>query len=402
MNIPKDVIYILETLNKENYEAYIVGGCVRDILIGNNPKDWDMTTSAEPFQVKGLFKRTFDTGIQHGTITVVLNKENYEVTTYRIDGEYEDGRRPKEVEFTANLEEDLLRRDFTMNAIAYSPKEGYKDFFYGQEDIKNKIIRGVGDPAKRFQEDGLRMLRCVRFSAQLGFDIEEETYKALQENIHLIKKISAERVRIELEKLWLSNHTEKMPFLWECGLFNEIDEKMCSHVVKNKDLLSQLEKCEKIPHFVWVIVMQNYTINEAKTFFKKLKFDNFTANRVCSYLKYLLQPLEENHYEMRKKIGKDGAEVIIEVIKLQKIIGINSVRSRGGEIVEEIISNGDCCVIGDLKINGETLNEMGVPKGKDMGMILNYLLDLVQKEPSLNEENKLRKLVSEKITEKGE
>lgn len=392
MNIPKDVIYILDTLKNNGFEAYIVGGCVRDILIGDNPKDWDITTSAEPIMVKKIFKRTFDTGIQHGTITVVMNKENYEVTTYRIDGEYEDGRRPKEVEFTSQLKEDLLRRDFTMNAIAYHPEEGYKDFFDGEEDIKNKVIRGVGNADTRFKEDGLRMLRGVRFSAQLGFDIEYETYIALKNNVELIGKISAERIRIELEKLWISKHTDKMNFLWESGLLILIDEKMDFEVKNNEKLLIQLDACDKIPTLIWALVMQNYTSNEAKKFFKKLKFDNYTANRVCEYLKYLKNPLPTDYYEMRKIIGKSKSDTIFDVIKLQKIIGISSLLYNGEEIVQNIIDKNDCCTIGELKINGEILDSLGVPKGKIMGQILNYLLDEVQKKPHINDLEKLKEL----------
>lgn len=397
MDIPKDVIYILETLNNKGFEAYIVGGCVRDILLNTKPKDWDITTSAKPVEVKSLFDRTFDTGIQHGTITVVLNKENYEVTTYRVDGEYEDGRHPKGVEFTANLQEDLLRRDFTMNAIAYHPTEGYKDFFGGQEDIKNRIIRGVGNPATRFQEDGLRMLRCVRFSAQLGFSIEECTYTALCENIQLIEKISAERIRVEMEKLWLSKYADKMVFLWESGLLGCIDTKLNDEIVGNEnfrnELLKQLDTCEKIPTFVWAVVMQNYTVKEAKKFFKKLKFDNYTMNRVCEYLKYLKIPMSESYYEMRKIIGELGAEITLEIIKLQKIIGVSTLLYSGEKIVGDIVANSDCCVIADLAVNGETLINMGVEKGKKMGDILKYLLDEVHKKPELNNVDELEKMV---------
>ena len=213
ITLPEDVNALLQTLNNGGYEAYIVGGCVRDSILGRIPQDWDITTSALPEQTKALFSHTFDTGIQHGTITVVLNKTNYEITTYRIDGDYADGRHPDQVSFTSNLEEDLLRRDFTMNAIAYHPAEGFRDPFGGQEDISRSLIRGVGEPAKRFQEDALRMLRCVRFAAQLGFQVDDATYTALQENAALIEKISVERIHEELDKLWKSPFPEKLSLL---------------------------------------------------------------------------------------------------------------------------------------------------------------------------------------------
>ena len=180
IQIPEKAKYIIETIQNAGFEAYVVGGCVRDSILGRCPEDWDITTSARPEQVKQLFRRTIDTGIQHGTVTVMLDKEGFEVTTYRVDGKYEDSRHPKEVTFTPNLEEDLKRRDFTINAMAYNPSSGLVDLFGGLEDIERKIIRCVGDPLERFTEDALRIMRAVRFSAQLGFTIEEETRKALK------------------------------------------------------------------------------------------------------------------------------------------------------------------------------------------------------------------------------
>ena len=175
IQVPEKVNMIIETLLAHGFEAYAVGGCVRDGLLGREADDWDITTSASPYEVKALFRRTIDTGIQHGTITVLMGKETYEVTTYRIDGEYEDSRHPKEVIFTANLIEDLKRRDFTINAFAYNHRSGIVDAFDGMSDLRNGIIRCVGEAKERFTEDALRMMRAVRFSAQLGYDIEEKT-----------------------------------------------------------------------------------------------------------------------------------------------------------------------------------------------------------------------------------
>ena len=170
MTMPQEVVRIINTLEEHGYEAYAVGGCVRDAMLGRTPEDWDITTSAKPLEVKALFRKTIDTGLQHGTITVMMNGEGYEVTTYRIDGEYEDGRHPKEVAFTTNLKMDLERRDFTINAMAYNDQSGLVDEFDGVGDLKKGIIRCVGDAGQRFDEDALRMLRAVRFSGQLGFD----------------------------------------------------------------------------------------------------------------------------------------------------------------------------------------------------------------------------------------
>ncbi|MDF2952130.1 MAG: polynucleotide adenylyltransferase/metal dependent phosphohydrolase, partial [Anaerocolumna sp.] len=181
IQLPQKVDYIINQLIIHGYEAYAVGGCVRDSILGKEPEDWDITTSATPLEVKKIFRRTIDTGIAHGTVTVMMEKEGFEVTTYRIDGEYEDNRHPKSVEFTANLVEDLKRRDFTINAMAYNSEDGLVDVFGGLEDINLRMIRCVGSAFDRFDEDALRILRALRFSAQLGFTIEKETMEAIRE-----------------------------------------------------------------------------------------------------------------------------------------------------------------------------------------------------------------------------
>jgi tRNA nucleotidyltransferase (CCA-adding enzyme) len=190
--VPSQVLSVLELLEGEGYYAYLVGGAVRDLLLGKEPKDWDIATNADPETVKGLFERTLDTGLSHGTVTVMIAKESYEVTTFRIDGRYEDGRHPEYVEFTMRLEDDLKRRDFTINAMAWNIETGIIDLFGGMSDIDARIVRAVGAPAERFREDALRMLRAVRFAARLGFDIEKCTFDAIRNNCALIKRISAE------------------------------------------------------------------------------------------------------------------------------------------------------------------------------------------------------------------
>ena len=218
MKLPEGVRRIIAELSAHGHEAYVVGGCVRDSLLGRPAHDWDITTSATPQEVKTCFRRTIDTGIQHGTVTVMLGKMGYEVTTYRLDGIYEDARHPKEVTFTSNLIEDLKRRDFTINAMAYNESRGLVDVFGGQEDLTQGVIRCVGDPCERFTEDALRMLRAVRFSAQLGFMIEEGTKEAIRQLSPTIAKISAERIREELMKLLVSEHPEELRAVYELGL----------------------------------------------------------------------------------------------------------------------------------------------------------------------------------------
>lgn len=218
IKLPEKVKYIIETITEAGFEAYAVGGCVRDSVLGREPDDWDITTSASPYQIKELFPRTVDTGIQHGTVTVMLDKDGYEVTTYRIDGVYEDGRHPREVTFTPDLKEDLKRRDFTMNAMAYNGKTGLIDIFDGRKDMENRIIRCVGDPEERFREDALRMMRAVRFSAQLGYEIEAVTETAITHLAENLKKISAERIQVELLKLLCAPYPGRIRSAYELGI----------------------------------------------------------------------------------------------------------------------------------------------------------------------------------------
>ena len=215
IEIPDGVERIIQKLNHQGYEAFAVGGCIRDTLLGREPKDWDITTSASPWQVKELFGRTIDTGIQHGTVTVMDGRTGYEVTTYRVDGEYEDGRHPKSVKFTSSLKEDLKRRDFTVNAMAYSHKRGLVDEFGGLKDLKSQVIRCVGKPEERFGEDALRMLRAIRFSAQLDFSIDPGTWAAVKAVAPNLKKVSKERIQAELTSLLLSPHPERIELVYQ-------------------------------------------------------------------------------------------------------------------------------------------------------------------------------------------
>ena len=239
LHMPTGAEYIIEQLNKNGYEAYIVGGCVRDSLLGKKPNDWDITTSATPHQVKEIFRRTIDTGIQHGTVTVMLDRRfhdyAFEVTTYRVDGEYEDHRRPTEVTFTACLEEDLKRRDFTINAMAYNQEKGGVDIFGGQEDLTNGIIRAVGVAEERFEEDALRILRAVRFAAQLGFEIDEQTSQAMTKLAKSLKFISAERIQVELTKLITSKHPDRLVEAYNLGITKVILPEFDAMMETNQD-----------------------------------------------------------------------------------------------------------------------------------------------------------------------
>ena len=394
VTMPADAAYILHTLNQGGHEAYIVGGCVRDSILGRIPQDWDITTSALPQETKTFFDHTFDTGIQHGTITVVLHKENYEVTTYRVDGEYADCRHPDAVSFTKNLTEDLLRRDFTMNAIAYHPAEGFRDPFHGQEDIRAALIRGVGDPPKRFQEDALRMLRCVRFAAQLGFAVEGETWAALSANTALIRKISVERIYEELKKLWLSPYTEKMPLLWESGLLAQIDPLLSERLIaRSEKLLAELAACPTELIQRWCIVLQDYTPEEAKAFLKGMKCDNHTLKRICLLLEQLQTDVPTEAYPLRRLAGAIGAEATEELLTLQSILRPASPHKESRAVFEKILAAGDCLTLKTLALSGKELMAMGAPHGKELGEILAALLDTVLREPAKN--------TTEILTEEG-
>lgn len=390
LQMPADAALILHTLNEGGHEAYIVGGCVRDSILGRIPQDWDITTSALPEETKTYFDHTFDTGIQHGTITVVLHKENYEVTTYRVDGEYADCRHPDAVSFTKNLTEDLLRRDFTMNAIAYHPKEGFRDPFHGQEDIAAGIIRGVGEPAKRFQEDALRMLRCVRFAAQLGFSIEPETWAALCANTALIQKISVERIQEELKKLWLSPYQEKMPLLWESGLLAQINPVLSARLIsRSQTLPAEISACPQDITLRWCIVLQDYTPDEAKKFLKGLKFDNFTLKRVSLLLEHLQADVPTEAYPLRKLAGAIGTEAMEQLLTAQAILRPASAHKESRALFEKILTDGDCLTLKTLALTGKDLMELGAPHGKELGTILAELLELVLQEPAKNNKETL-------------
>ena len=314
ISLPAKVARILNTLGEHGYEAYAVGGCVRDSLLGRMPQDWDITTSARPEQVKALFRHTIDTGIQHGTVTVMLDHEGFEVTTYRIDGEYEDARHPKEVAFTANLLEDLKRRDFTINAMAYNEVTGLVDAFDGIGDLERGVIRCVGNAMERFSEDALRMLRAVRFAAQLGFSIERETQEAIAGLAGNIKKVSAERIQVELVKLLTSPNPGELKVAYRTGLtavfLPEFDMMMetpqnnphhcysvgehtlkaieavpADKVLRLTMLLHDIAKpaCKTtdkkgVDHFYGHPVRGS---EMARGILRRLKFDNDTTDRVC-------------------------------------------------------------------------------------------------------------------------
>ena len=396
INMPKDVKYIINTLEKNGYEAYAVGGCVRDAIIGKEPNDWDITTNATPMQVKKLFKHTIDTGIQHGTVTIMIDKVGYEVTTYRIDGKYADGRHPDKVEFTVSLKEDLKRRDFTINAMAYNDTRGIIDLFGGIEDLKEGIVKCVGNPYNRFDEDALRILRAFRFAAVLNFEVEEKTKKAAGDLAENLNKISKERIRTELDKLIMSDTPEKLMEARKCGLLKYILSEVEDDI--NIELVKAMPKNN---YMKWAALLYHREEEEVSKILKKLKFDNKTVNickRIVGYSKDFRNIYKENVRVAAHEVGVDIFDKFLEFSK----VCINLQDWKGGEypdnsdyinniehLYKKVIDDGDCLSLKELAVKGGDLMEIGVPKGAKLGEILNILLYKVLDNPKYNNREKL-------------
>ena len=436
LRIPAEVKYILDILKGRGFEAYIVGGCVRDAVLARTPNDWDITTSARPEDVKAAFRRTVDTGIAHGTVTVLVHDESFEVTTYRIDGAYEDGRHPSSVTFTPNLTDDLMRRDFTVNAMAYNEKDGLVDPYGGMDDLQRKCIRCVGDPDERFSEDALRVLRAVRFSAQLGFSIENETLKALSRHAENLRKISAERIQTELVKLLVSPHPGMIRTLYETGITRvilpEFDAMMETpqntpyhmynvgeHTIKTMEAIEpdRLLRLTMLLHDIGKPAVR-YTDSTGRDHFnghgkvgagmahgimRRLKFDNDTIAKVDRLILYHdLRPFPKPK-EVRRTVFLVGEELFISYLKVQwaDTCGKSSFRQEETferiravtEVYEQILADGDCLTLKDLAVNGYDLMEMGI-HGREIGEILNAALKAVIDEPEKNEKDTLLKFAA--------
>lgn len=396
LNIPKKIERILQKINSAGYEAYIVGGCVRDCFLQRQPQDWDITTSAEPEQIKKIFNRTYDTGLQHGTVTVLWEGEHYEITTYRIEGKYDDCRHPNNVTFTKSLKEDLQRRDFTINAIAYHPQQGIKDYFLGQKHIEQKIIKGLGNATERFQEDALRMLRALRFSAQIGFDIEQSTYEALQQQKELIKKISVERIHDELEKMLLSKYLEKINLLWQSKLLNEISPILSQKMEQyGEEVIKQMKKSPFDRMIRWTIFLQYMEAKQGEAFLKYLKFDNDTIKTVVPLLKHLKDDIVLGEYELRKKANEITVEQLKRLLLIQQIQQKQNIKQLQ-QCFDKILQRGDCITLKELAVTGEDLIKLGIAKGKQIGNMLHFLLDVVHKNPEKNSKEILLQCAKEK------
>ncbi len=440
--LPDTVKYIINTIRGAGFDAYAVGGCVRDVLLERTPKDWDITTDADPYEVKKLFRRTIDTGIKHGTVSVMLNDENdcyrgYEVTTYRVDGEYEDGRHPKNVTFTKSLSEDLKRRDFTINAMAYNDEAGLVDEFGGEEDLKSGLIRAVGDPEERFSEDALRILRAYRFAAELGFNIDRKTSDAAGSLKDNLQKISAERIQAELTRLLCSSHPEVLLEMYRAGITGvimpEFDACMkCEQ--KNKHHLynvgehtiralmvnaefSEVEFDEDTLRYIrYALLFHDFgkpasmtededgsrhfkghaAVSEkiAADIMRRLKLDNETIRVVSALVKWHDHRPNPTKVNIRRAMNKIGPDIyrLLFPIRIADTLAQSMYRREEKltyekkimELYAGIEEEGDPVTLKDLAISGGDLIERGYKPGPEVGEKLKELLEMVLEDPKRN------------------
>lgn len=431
--LPREVEQIISRLEAAGFEAYAVGGCVRDALLLREPEDWDITTSALPEQVKELFGRTVDTGIAHGTVTVLIQGKGFEVTTYRIDGEYRDGRHPDQVEFTRNLEEDLKRRDFTINAMAYNPSRGLADLFGGRADLKSGVIRCVGAAEERFSEDALRILRAVRFAGQLGFEIEEKTFEAMKKLAPSLRRISQERIQTELTKLLLSDHPERLLTAAEAGItavvLPELDACLglpqrnpyhCMDVGRHS--VETARQVEKNKVLRWTALLHDIgkplTHVEsngwdsypghaetgaalAEKILRRLKFDHDTVKGVTKLTRYHAYHFRQTRACVRKVMSLVGKEMFPRLLEVMRADTMAKSRRAKEEylpaivqlesLYREVLEKGECFCLPMLSVKGADLIEAGVSPGPELGEMLSAMLDWVLRRP---EENDKKILIS--------
>lgn len=440
---PESVLKILRIFKENGYDAYTVGGCVRDSVLGREPKDWDITTNALPSAIKKLFEKTIDTGLKHGTVTVMQEGEAFEVTTFRIDGRYEDGRHPSNVEFTGCLENDLRRRDFTMNAMAWNEERGIVDPFDGLEDIAAGVIRAVGEPAERFREDALRMLRAVRFAARMGFEIHCDTLRTISENNALICNVSSERIREELTGTLTSDDPMKFALLRETGLLKLIlpEVEACfdtpqhnPHHVYNvgEHTLRAVAAAENDKCLRWVMLLHDTgkavtrttdekgidhyyghpfkSMDIAKKILKRLKFDHKSMERIIRLIQFHDREIVPTPKAVTKAVHAVGEDIFLDLLKVKradKTAQKPSDMQKGLEYVDliesiymELKAGNNCLKLKDLAVNGQDLVDMGFKEGRDVGRTLAFLFDKVLDDPALNKKHFLLELASELLAEK--
>lgn len=431
IHIPTGARKIIARLEQHGYEAYIVGGCVRDSLMGKRPSDWDICTSARAEEMIALFedKRVIPTGIQHGTLTILAEDGAYEVTTFRIDGEYLDHRHPKSVAFTRELAEDLSRRDFTINAMAWHPERGLIDLFGGVEDLRDRLVRAVGDPVQRFNEDGLRMLRMVRFATVLDFDYDPATYDAVRKQGHLLQYISKERIQVELNKILLAAHPARgLEDLYTLGMYPYIIPMMChtvgfaqrgGHHFLDVFEHSLLAVGVIAPELVLRLTMLLHDIGKpfvwdsseslsydrfddhaavsaklAGKILRDLKYDNATRKDVVELIAHhndILLPDPVNVRRALARLGEVQTRRLVQV-KVADLIAHDLAGEREkilalfaeiSDVIDEVVARGDCTSVKALAIGGQDMMALGL-SGRAIGQMLNAALELVLEKPKMN------------------
>ena len=427
IEMPKGAEFIIRSLENAGFEAYIVGGCVRDGILGREPEDWDVTTNAKPMEVKSVFPVTVDTGIEHGTVTVLVPPDevergirSFEVTTYRIDGEYTDHRHPNEVSFTGSLREDLARRDFTINAMAYHMERGIIDPFSGQADLEKKIVRAVGRAEDRFREDALRMMRGIRFSAQLDFALDEEAFSGICKLKESLSNVSKERIAVELWKLLASTHPEKVEMLFATGLAPYITEDFSKIALRGIPELLPFAPKEKILRFGLFL---RGVPEDARKILRDLKLDRDTIEGASHLAGLFAEEEADTPYALRKRIARYGKKMVGDFYEARKEL---LKRTKDSEtkadaakrdmtkgcategdatadspekdlaVVEERLSwlrkieeEGDCVCLSDLALSGKDLIALGIVPGKKLGELLQYAFDHVLQNPKENQREKL-------------
>ena len=378
MELPNWGIKLIRRLEEKGFEAYAVGGCVRDMLLGKKPEDYDFAVSALPDETKQALNGVpvFDTGLRHGTVTAVVDGHAAEITTYRTESGYSDFRRPDKVGFTRSLSEDLSRRDFTVNAMAFHPERGLVDCFGGKEDLKNRILKCVGEPERRFREDALRILRCLRFSSALEFAIEEDTRQALLKHRELLKKIAPERLQAEFSKLILGEWAEQV--LTE---YLPVFQVFLPEAGQRRSALSWLPAEKKLR---LAGVFSGCTPDETARALERLRYDGKTIRTVTTLERYRQVPLETDRRQARKLVFLLGMETAEELLRFREEPELL-------KWLEVICGQGLCCSLSQLSVNGEDLIRLGYPEGRGIGKALNRLLQLVLDETLENQKELLLK-----------
>jgi tRNA nucleotidyltransferase (CCA-adding enzyme) len=445
MKLPKEVEIALKLLEKSGFEAYLVGGCVRDSILDIKQKDFDITTDAEPNEILDTFQayKVIETGLKHGTVTVLIHSVPLEITTYREDGNYSDNRRPDNVKFIKSLKEDLARRDFTMNAIAYNPKTGFVDYFGGVEDIQGRVIRAVGDPGKRFREDSLRILRGLRFASVYGFKIEEVTARAMLDLKELLRNISAERIAVELIKTLSGINMKQVmtefyevygaviPELLPMVGFEQQSKYHIYDVYLHSIMVAQ--SIENKPYFKLAALLHDigkpitFTIDEEGTghfyghaeesvriaddILSRLKLDNYTKERVLELIKYHDTLIQESDKGVKRWLNRLTPDLFFDLPELKRadkmaqnpdLVDASEDVDLIRAIAERILFEKQCFSLKDLSVDGKDLIELGYVEGKEIGEMLNLILEMVIENRLKNSKNEIKDFIDSNLSASDE